>query len=63
MAMQNYNDKVDHVAVVSLDSLFSLPDFRIQEKIMYTMIRLRTQAMRSFMVQTRKAEEKIYFQL
>ncbi|MFA6554260.1 MAG: hypothetical protein WCS89_02010 [Candidatus Paceibacterota bacterium] len=60
MAMQNYNDKVDHVAVVSLDSLFSLPDFRIQEKIMYTLVRLRAQATRSILVQTRKSEQKVF---
>jgi primosomal protein N' (replication factor Y) len=60
VAMQHYNEKVDHVAVVSMDSLFSLPDFRIQEKIMTTLVRLRAQATRSILVQTRKAEQKVF---
>lgn len=60
LAMLHFTDKIDHIAVVSLDSLFSLPDFRIQEKIMYMLTRLRTQATRSIMVQTRKPEEKVF---
>jgi primosomal protein N' len=60
LALQHFADKVEHVAVVSLDSLFALPDFRIQEKIMYTLIRLRAQATRSISAQTRKPEEKVF---
>ena len=60
LALLHLAEKVDHVAVVSLDSLFALPDFRIQEKIMYTLIRLRTMANRSILVQTRKPEEKVF---
>lgn len=60
LAMQHYNEKVEHTAIVSLDSLFGLPDFRIQEKIMYTLVRLRAQAARSILVQTRKSEQKVF---
>ncbi len=60
MALPHLTEKIDHIAIASLDSLFSLPDFRIQEKIMYTLIRLRTQAERSILVQTRKPEEKVF---
>lgn len=60
MTMLYIKEKVDHIAVVSLDSLFSLPDFRIEEKIMYTLIRLRSMASRIFMVQTRKPDEKVF---
>jgi primosomal protein N' (replication factor Y) len=60
MAMQYLGDKIDHIAVVSLDSLFSLPDFRIQEKIMYLLVRLRAQSSRSILVQTRRAEQKVF---
>ena len=52
--------RVDHIAVASLDSLFALPDFRIQEKIVYTLILFRSLASRSILVQTRKAEEKAF---
>lgn len=60
MALSYLGESIDHVAIASLDSLFALPDFRIQEKIMYTLIRLRHIASRSFIVQTRKAEEKVF---
>jgi primosomal protein N' (replication factor Y) len=59
-AMLHLKDKVDHVAVASLDSLFALPDFRIPEKIMYTLIRLRALATRSMLVQTRRPGEKVF---
>ncbi len=60
LAISYLNEKIEHVAVTSLDTLFALPDFRIQEKIMYTLIRLRAQASRSIMIQTRKPQEKVF---
>lgn len=60
LAIQNFSEKIDHIAISSMDSLFSLPDFRIQEKMMYNLIRLRAQATRSILVQTRKAEQKVF---
>ncbi|MEN9912870.1 MAG: hypothetical protein RLY66_278 [Candidatus Parcubacteria bacterium] len=60
MALVYLTEKIDHIAVASLDSLFALPDFRIHEKIMHALIRLRGLASRSFLVQTRKADEKVF---
>ncbi|MDE2041290.1 MAG: hypothetical protein KGI59_02825 [Patescibacteria group bacterium] len=60
LALLRLPESIDHVAVVSLDSLFALPDFRIDEKIMYTLVRLRAVAKRSILVQTRKAEKKVF---
>ncbi len=60
MALLYLPEKIEYVALVSIDSLFALPDFRIQEKIMYTLIRLRAAADRSFLVQTRRPLEKIF---
>ncbi|MDE1941018.1 MAG: hypothetical protein KGI66_02780 [Patescibacteria group bacterium] len=60
LALLHLTEKVDHVAVVSIDSLFALPDYRMQEKIMYMLVRLRSQAARSILVQTRKPEEKVF---
>ncbi len=51
---------VENSAIVSLDSLFALPDFRIQEKILYMLIRMRKLATKSFIVQTRKSDEKVF---
>jgi primosomal protein N' len=60
LASLHLHETVDHCAVVSLDSLFALPDFRIPEKIMYTLIRLRTLARKTILVQTRRIEEKVF---
>ncbi len=60
MAIHHIPDRIDHIAIVSLDSLFALPDFRIQEKIMYTLIRLRAQATRTFLVQSRRPDERVF---
>ncbi len=60
LALNYLNEKVDHAAITSLDSLFTLPDFRIQEKIMYLIVRLRSLATRSILTQTRRPEEKVF---
>ncbi len=60
LASIHLTDRIERIAIVSLDSLFSLPDFRIQEKIMYTLVRLRAQATQNILVQTRKPEEKVF---
>src|SRR5574343_1255298 len=60
MMLQYVHDKVENSAIISLDSLFALPDFRIQEKILYMLIRIRAITTKIFIVQTRKAEEKVF---
>jgi primosomal protein N' (replication factor Y) len=52
--------KVDNAAVISLDSLFSIPDFRIQEKIIHTLLSIRALTLRELIIQTRRADEKIF---
>jgi len=60
MMLQYVHDKVESSAIISLDSLFSLPDFRIHERILSTLIRMRSLTTRDFVVQTRKADEKVF---
>lgn len=59
-ALTHLYGQVDHVAVASLDSLFALPDFRIQERLMYMLVRLRSIARQTITVQTRRPEEKVF---
>jgi len=59
-ALHHLAGPVDHIVVASLDSLFTLPDFRIEERLMYTLLQLRAIASRSILIQTRKPEEKIF---
>lgn len=60
MALMHIYGQVDHVAVASLDSLFALPDFRIQERLMYTLVRLRSIARQTISIQTRRPLEKVF---
>ena len=58
--MLSYLKPVEHVAIVSIDALFSLPDFRIHERLLYTLMNLRQLAEKSFCLQTRAPEERIF---
>jgi primosomal protein N' (replication factor Y) len=60
MALYYLNKDIEHVAIVSLDSQFSLPDFRIKEKIFHTILRLRSLASHVFLIQTRYAEMPLW---
>lgn len=60
MILHHLHEKVEQVIVLSLDSLFMLPDFRIREKIFVNLIRLREQATKSFAIQTKNPHEPIF---
>lgn len=60
MMLQYIHEKIENSAIISLDSLFTLPDFRIQEKILHTLIRIRSLTNENFIVQTRKPDEKVF---
>lgn len=53
-----YLPKVENVAILSIDSLFSVPDFKINEKIFGIILLLRSLAMKNFILQTRNPEQK-----
>ncbi len=59
-ALTRLDAPIEYAAVASLDSLLTLPDFRLEERLMYLLTRLRTAANRVFLVQTRRAEEKVF---
>jgi primosomal protein N' (replication factor Y) len=48
-----------YVAVASLDSLFSLPDFRIGERIVHNLIELSQHSEKYFLIQTRNADSQL----
>ncbi len=60
MALYYLKEKVENVAVVALDSLFALPDYRINEKIFCLLIRLRALANKNFIVQTRNVKIDLF---
>ncbi len=60
MMLQYIHEKVENSAIVSLDSLFSMPDFRIQERIAGVIIKMRSISIKEILIQTRKSNEKIF---
>ena len=53
MAFSYLHKKVSATAVVSFDSLFAIPDFRIKEKIFHIILETKSLAQESFLIQTR----------
>lgn len=60
MALLYLDQKVENVAVASIDSMFSMPDFRIREKVFSILLRLRSLAQKKFLAQTRNIEESVW---
>ncbi|MFA6415993.1 MAG: hypothetical protein WCW56_00720 [Candidatus Paceibacterota bacterium] len=59
MALFHLREKIENIAVVGIDSYFSVPEFRIGEKIFNILLRLRHLAVKNFIIQTRNPEEEI----
>lgn len=53
MAVFYLNKKIDNVICASTDSLFSIPDFRINERIFSLLLRLKNLSANKFLIQTR----------
>ncbi len=60
MMLPYIRHSVEHAIIASIDSLLSLPDFRIYEKILSTLTRIRSYATRSFIIQTRTPKDSIF---
>lgn len=59
MALVYLNEKIANSAVVSIDSFFSLPDFRINEKVLNILLKTRSFAAKNFLIQTRDTLQKV----
>lgn len=51
--------QVDHIAA-SVDSLFALPEYRINEKIFYLLLKLKSLARKTFIIQTASPENPFF---
>ncbi len=60
MALPYLKDKIENTGIISLDSFFSIPDFRINEKIFHILLSLRALAEKKMIVQTRQENTKIF---
>lgn len=60
MALSYLKDKVEVSAVAGVDSFLSLPDFRINEKLLVLLLRTRHLASKKFYLETRQPTNKIF---
>ncbi|MEK7180404.1 MAG: hypothetical protein AAB706_02925 [Patescibacteria group bacterium] len=54
-----YLSNIENAAVVSMDSLFSIADFRINEKILYILLTMRSNVQKKLLIQTRNPDQLI----
>ncbi|NQV93079.1 hypothetical protein HQ403_01100 [Candidatus Kaiserbacteria bacterium] len=59
MALSHIEEPIEHIAISSIDSLLSIPDFKIETRIFSTLLTLRSLAQQSFLLQTRNPEQKV----
>jgi len=60
MALLYLTEKVANTAVVSMDSFFSIPDFRINERILNILLKMRAITQKKMIIQTRDISQKIF---
>lgn len=58
--LSQLTEKVPNVAIAAIDGVFSLPDFKISEKVLNTILHLRQFSSKHFVIQTRNPEEKVF---
>lgn len=60
MSLLYLTEKVENTAVVSIDSFFSIPDFRINERILNVLLKIRSITDKNFIIQTRDITQKVF---
>jgi len=60
MLLSRLNKNVPYSAIVSLDALFSLPEYSINEKIIHSILALQTRTYSGFILQTRDPERSVF---
>ncbi len=58
-AVSYLREKIQNSAIVSIDSLFSLPDFRINERIFSLLLAIRSKTEKRLIIQTRNIEASV----
>jgi primosomal protein N' (replication factor Y) (superfamily II helicase) len=60
MALLYLTQKIENSAIVSIDSFFSIPDFRINERILNILLKIRSITDEYFIIQTRDIKQKVF---
>lgn len=53
------NEPIEHSAVISIDSLLSLPEWKVSERTFSLLLKIREITTKSYLVQTRKTDQSI----
>lgn len=62
MALSFLNQSVENSIVASLDSFFSIPDFKISEKVFHILLQMRAITSQKMLVQTRQPDTVLFDQ-
>lgn len=60
MALSYLSTPLENTVVASIDPLFGVPDFRINEKILATLLKIRSLATKQFIIQTRNPSQRLF---
>lgn len=60
MALLYLEKPINNAGVTSIDSLFSIPDFRITERIMNILLKIRALTQQTYIVQTRSRDQRVF---
>jgi primosomal protein N' (replication factor Y) len=60
MALLYLREEVENVVIISIDSMFSIPDFQIKERILNILLRARAKTINNFIIQTRNVSHEIF---
>ena len=60
MTLLYLTEKIENTAVASIDALFSIPDFRINERVLNILLKIRSITDKNFIIQTRDFTQKVF---
>ncbi len=60
MLVHYLDQPIENAAVYSIDSLFTIPDYKINEKVFHLLLALRTKTQKTFLVQTRNPDQPVF---
>lgn len=58
-ALAYLDEPIEHCGVVSIDSLLSLPEWKVSERIFSLLLKIRAISQKSYVVQTRKGDQSL----
>jgi primosomal protein N' len=60
MALLYLTEKIENTSVVSIDAFFSIPDFRINERVLNVLLKIKSITDKHMLIQTRDTSQKVF---